>query len=577
MQVHLNTGENAENGIPGGWVKELSSAKAAAAKDKSAASNLRCARAALKLRQFDKVAEYCKIGLGFSGTQKERTELEKLSRVAAKDLSEAQAEGFEAIKQGLLERVFEEGMAVEDCQLVHHEMVYTNLNFLQTATMMGNPRLLELAVAVGAALDDVVQADRTLPAGNGVPSMKPSRAPGGVTALALACGCLAAMNKGNYAHIVPNNPGTLEKLSKCCVLLVMLGADCSARLDFTFPTNFLEKFSSGTSISQDSGLMMMWQILGLKGKTVKELALETGSEELIKAVEIVSTKEGALRHVFCRCGSRLPWAECHAGQMYDSICAEIADCSSPTGCRLHWRYSPLAKCGCNRTAKKLHYKCCWNSTERIFQNDTNGQLIKHLTGSLGTVSGADRELMKSWLEYRRIESRGAEDALLFPERDENGRAIEGKQVSAETHKRLSIEFIKEHGIDRNDLPYVTKCHQWQRDVLAGTMENLERFFCWIELHWMVPKSELVLRTKEWNEALEKYCDKAGLHGECRSKVIELHKAEPFAPCGNSSCSNREHKIKGFKACSRCKSIAYCSKNCQRIHWKNKHKIECIQY
>ncbi len=29
-------------------------------------------------------------------------------------------------------------------------------------------------------------------------------------------------------------------------------------------------------------------------------------------------------------------------------------------------------------------------------------------------------------------------------------------------------------------------------------------------------------------------------------------------------------------CSRCKSVRYCGKECQRWHWKNGHKLRCHQ-
>jgi hypothetical protein len=39
-----------------------------------------------------------------------------------------------------------------------------------------------------------------------------------------------------------------------------------------------------------------------------------------------------------------------------------------------------------------------------------------------------------------------------------------------------------------------------------------------------------------------------------------------------SVEDSEHKL---QTCSRCLLVAYCSKECQRAHWKNGHKQTCI--
>jgi hypothetical protein len=41
-------------------------------------------------------------------------------------------------------------------------------------------------------------------------------------------------------------------------------------------------------------------------------------------------------------------------------------------------------------------------------------------------------------------------------------------------------------------------------------------------------------------------------------------------CG--SAEESEHKL---QACSQCRLVAYCSKACQRAHWKNGHKQACV--
>ena len=44
-------------------------------------------------------------------------------------------------------------------------------------------------------------------------------------------------------------------------------------------------------------------------------------------------------------------------------------------------------------------------------------------------------------------------------------------------------------------------------------------------------------------------------------------------CG--SCQTQEQFRGDFSLCSRCKKVAYCSKDCQKSHWKQ-HKKECAK-
>lgn len=51
-------------------------------------------------------------------------------------------------------------------------------------------------------------------------------------------------------------------------------------------------------------------------------------------------------------------------------------------------------------------------------------------------------------------------------------------------------------------------------------------------------------------------------------------------CSNPSCMIREGiaelKGKAFKRCSACKSVFYCSEHCQRTHYRDGHKKECLK-
>ncbi len=104
---------------------------------------------------------------------------------------------------------------------------------------------------------------------------------------------------------------------------------------------------------------------------------------------------------------------------------------------------------------------------------------------------------------------------------------------------------------------------WDPVVYAGVMDRIDNCFAWNDLHWKLDKVELLQRTKEWNEALEKYCDDMGLTGAERKAVVQKHTANPCAPCSNPSCNNWETEPKEFQNCSQCKSVAYCSRDCQK--------------
>ena len=50
-------------------------------------------------------------------------------------------------------------------------------------------------------------------------------------------------------------------------------------------------------------------------------------------------------------------------------------------------------------------------------------------------------------------------------------------------------------------------------------------------------------------------------------------AQDFCSCG--ACGKEPSATgKRLQVCAGCRSVSYCSKQCQREHWKNGHKAEC---
>ncbi|KAG1151672.1 hypothetical protein G6F37_000122 [Rhizopus arrhizus] len=45
-------------------------------------------------------------------------------------------------------------------------------------------------------------------------------------------------------------------------------------------------------------------------------------------------------------------------------------------------------------------------------------------------------------------------------------------------------------------------------------------------------------------------------------------------CANGVCDKKEEEPGSFKRCGRCQRVAYCSRECQKEHWKTGHKIIC---
>ena len=493
-----------------GWVVELKEAEreVKTANQATPKQHLRVARAARKLRIWNKCKTAAEKALSIDLHGPLRAQLVECQKQAEEELSitnEVDSERFKSMLQDV-------GIHKFNTCTVPHDL-FCNLNILQHAAMKGKIWLLEDLVASGIALDYPVSNNSVhdLLPGCAIPGSEP--APKGSTALVLCCAELAMdtwfVKRGGHRPRMSDDEDQdkwASKLVECAILLVKLGAD------------FHRKFILDPPSERNGPLLSRYHRAKIGGKTAQQLAQMAQHPELVKAMEELHSDEKRIALVYCRCGSRLPWKECHAGNNVGESPVYIR--STEDGDRfLEWRYSPLARCPCGHT-KKTHYKCCWKESCRpYYLDDNNGGITKQCYSLIGECQ-RERE-----------------------------------------HDQLLTICQETTAIAKDD-------HQ------SHIIKRLEgELFRWTSRHWHFPKAELLVMVKRWNSALQKYCDEAAMTGSHRASVIEKNRATPFAPCGNPSCTNIEIKVKEFSKCSKCKMIAYCSSECQRKGWKS-HKGNC---
>jgi hypothetical protein len=532
----MSTQKPSATKIPkGGWVQELEHAEAAAKRSRSAGAQLSLAIAAYKLRDFKKVNTAANLGLALDPSEGE------------KELLEEYVEKCKEQREVKLHRDTIQRLRVYCEILVVHSMdtEFTNLHLLHYAVVTGDVTLMEEVVARGAALDYPVSEDDA-------PDIPPLRAPHGSTALLLACAWLAMLCKKECRNPDPRvTVPTLDagdRVCECAIRLVYLGANCQVKLQIPSQT-------PNAPVNPDDPVTT-YQALNFGGKTAQELANMSRRRELIRAIEVMQKPEN-VHLTQCRCGSRLPWNQCHGAPVpgQSKLYIENDDGS------LKWRYSPKAMCPCFLTEKE-HYKCCWFTSSPIYIADSNGTMTKTVKVRESTPTQALFRLQ----HLRIFETMGFND---------HPSISQGKTL--DEYRSTQTDLIRSEGLtifsDFNGRRCGVK--DWDPMVYAGVVDRIDNCFMWTDLHWRLTKMELLQRTKEWNEALEKYCDDIGLTGAERQAALQKHTGNPCAPCANPSCHNWETEPKKFKSCSTCKLVAYCSRDCQKKDWKAQHKAKCV--
>jgi MYND finger len=430
-------------------------------------------------------------------------------------------------------RSFITGQAHPDTVVRRHE-TFLNSTLSHWAALTGDVRLMEALVAHGAAVD--------FPFLKQTQDFKPAIvAPTDATALVVVCVRLATADLDGPAGVRARAILSREKLNEldrsteCAMQLVRLGAD---------PTRTFNLRNA-----PDTPISKVYRSAGLDGKSAFELAQMSKRKELVELMEqhLRYTAEERAHAVHCRCGSRLPWMACHSTGIGVSRHYLVDPAFG-----VMYRVSPLAKCPCKNTAK-AHYECCWRDTARpAYLLDTAGHSVR----------------------MSRIPVDSDEGRAIGAIREHGGFATAGRDIVATTVALLRSSPGMFPSLFGQDGPK-SQLSTWDPLVYAGCLERLGNdCFFWKDLHWGLDTSELLIRTKAWNKALHEYCDDAGLVGEERDRVVAKHTANPRAPCGRPGCAAFEKEVREFQRCSRCKSIAYCGRACQKMDWAEHRKACC---
>jgi hypothetical protein len=522
-----------------GWVHELGDAESAAKRSPSAGAHLRLAIAAYKLRDFKKLKAAVNRGLALDPSEGEK-ELLKEYVEKCKEQKEM------ILPRDLIKKMYEPSTDCDTFRFVSDICPFTNLYILQHAVLTGDVALMEEVVALGAALDFSI-GDKS------ASDIPPLPAPPGSTALLLACATLAVNGEmeRRYPNFLRDSLGeeAVDEVYECAIRLVYLGANCQVKLQIPAQRR-------NTPVNPKDPVTA-YRILNFSGKTAQELACISGRRELIRAIELMQKPEN-VHLTQCRCGSRLPWNQCHGAPVPGQSDLYI---EGDNGC-LQWRYSPKGRCPCNLT-NEVHYKCCWFTANPSYKNDTSGAHSKMVNAE----SGRPTTQTLRRLQYLRLSEIAIPTNHIIPQ-----------GTTSEEYRNTQTDLIRSEGLTVLDDFNGRRCgvKDWDPMVYAGVVDRIDDCFTWNDLHWQLAKVELLQRTKEWNEGLEKYCDDMGLTEAEREAVVPKHTANPCAPCSNPSCNNWETKPKEFQKCSRCKSVAYCSSDCQKKDWKAQHKSTCIE-
>eukprot|EP01083_Nonionella_stella_P154441 497642_1 len=114
-------------------------------------------------------------------------------------------------------------------------------------------------------------------------------------------------------------------------------------------------------------------------------------------------------------------------------------------------------------------------------------------------------------------------------------------------------------------------------VQWGSLKTLLRSGCSIDKYQMNSSdtksnyNEATTDIKEFTYAGDKH---GGDNGK-RVAKIKLNKRKKNKEC--VKCKVRKSEENQLKKCSRCREPLYCSRKCQKIHWKKTYRNHCVEY
>eukprot|EP00978_Attheya_sp_CCMP212_P021343 scaffold62177_cov53-Attheya_sp.AAC.1 len=488
-----------------GWICEKDEAAKAVKCERNEENILRLARAYYKLRQWEKLEALISSSALEDDDHSEELDSGRSSNSSSKLYRQQLTAWHKEAKDNLSIKTqwneLREGYSLEESRLRRLNMdtftgtgtetqaTFNNLNILHYAAFQGDIRLLEKAIALGAAIDYPVGEPKEECAREG------EEAPRGTTALLLACVCLAlhgAVPQEHRRMLPPEPADQLRGNLECAVQLVKLGANCSA------------VYRLGNCGGQ---MCAMMQSLGIVNKNAYQLSNIAKKLELKRTMKTFKSVEDRIRLVHCRCGSRLPWRECHASVALvpEGHHHYLNDNADEQGGEkvLCWRFSPLGDCPCdnNKGKFKSYFKCCWQD-QSIYKDDSTGQRF----GKGSIISDENGEWLDQVLQKLKV-GKDPNDPIFSP-----SMMVSEEAIFSAVRNMPMKELIKQWDPDG-----ISMLYGWDMEVYASVMERLEHWFQWSDLHWLIPKSELIHQTKKWNKALLQYCDDQNLTGTEREE------------------------------------------------------------
>ncbi|KAI8147599.1 hypothetical protein BJV82DRAFT_642958 [Fennellomyces sp. T-0311] len=139
----------------------------------------------------------------------------------------------------------------------------------------------------------------------------------------------------------------------------------------------------------------------------------------------------------------------------------------------------------------------------------------------------------------------------------------------------NADFAKEAqlGIEDNDEYIVTGIDFMDFMELAMVRGDKEAYTYLVR----ILRAKMAARVALEEDNLEKF-EKLSLQDQAKLIRQVAKEAAPEAvrhkQCSSTFCTNTEQKEGDFKKCGRCQRVSYCSRECQKEHWKAGHKAVC---